>query len=1324
MNDPCAVVLLRRGHHPEDMKKFAISILLLVTFALSTASAAISWRWAWTPSDITASNRIAAAMDQAVAVFNTYSDYTYTIPVAHNAGVPTAQASYHGNIEFGGSIGYRVAMHEMCHWFGTGTHGAWGNQRQNGQWAGIHAHNAVQAYDGPNAAIGCDGQHYWPYGWNYDNEGVNPERLIGILGGFLRDMGIDEDRTIGFAPGTYSLRNRQTTKLLDSGKSLSAGEQVRQSTVAGTVEQRWILSLIPGTTYFTLRSVANGKLLDSLGNAAIGAPVCLASESLAPSQQWQVLKTDSGFYQIVNRETGRALSAGNFSTDGTGLISAATGSGFEQQWKFVHTTPPTIPAGLISQFRPATASSSSSGQLPANATDGDATLTRWTASGGSYPQWWRIDLGSVHTITNIVTYWYPGWTFKYRIEVSTNDVNYTVAVDATGNTVVGTTTNALSTSARYVRITSTGISPSGGWASFYDCQIFGTPQIPATPGSLQASAVGSRQIRLSWPDVLGAAGFIVKRSLTSGGPFTIVTNGVKGIEWVDANLEPSTTYFYVVSAVNSAGQSADSIEASATTLETELPSTPTDLTALPGHNNVVLTWAASPEATLYNVKRSSEEGGPYSVIGTVPGTAFTDNTAVNGSTYFYVVSATNSVGESADSAQVTASPFAVFAHWKFDEVGGVTALDSAGSRHGTLMAGASRGPGRWNNALLLNGTSTSYATLPSGVVNSLSGNFTIATWVYVNAHSTWARLFDFGTGTTAYMFLSPVSGGNTLRYAITTSGGSGEQQINAPMLLSPGTWQHVAVVLSGTTGTLYLNGVPIGTNSSMTLRPSNLGVTTLNYIGRSQYSDPYFNGRVDDFRIYNRALTGAELSALANPEGAPDAPTMLNAVAGHNQVALNWTLSPGAVSYTVKRSLSETGPFQNLGPVVGSSFTDTGVLNGFTYYYAVAAVNGAGEGVNSTSVAATPSDLHAHWKFNETSGTAAADSAGSNNGTLTGGASWIGGRINNAVLLNGSSGYVSLPAGIVSSLNDFSITTWVFVNANSTWARVFDFGTGTGTYMFLTPQSVAGTIRYAITTGGSEQQVNGTAALTPGQWNHVAITLNGTTGILYVNGVAIGTNTSMTLKPSGLGNTTLNYIGKSQFSDPYLNGRVDDFRIYRRALTASEISTLFTAGGNVPLAPAGLTAIPGDGQVQLNWNGAAGATVYRLKRSTSSSGPFGVIASTASTASIDSMVTNGVRFFYVVSAANIVGESGNSAAVEATPSSLSPVDLAMSVSGGVLNFSWPADHIGWRLQVQINSLAEGLSTNWVDVPDSHWTNILSVPMNPENDGVFYRLIFP
>lgn len=66
-------------------------------------------------------------------------------------------------------------------------------------------------------------------------------------------------------------------------------------------------------------------------------------------------------------------------------------------------------------------------------------------------------------------------------------------------------------------------------------------------------------------------------------------------------------------------------------------------------------------------------------------------------------------------------------------------------------------------------------------------------------------------------------------------------------------------------------------------------------------------------------------------------------------------------------------------------------------------------------------------------------------------------------------------------------------------------------------------------------------------------------------------------------------------------------------------------------------------------------------------------------------------------------------------------NITVSVSGGNLLLSWPADHTGWTLQVQTNSLSGGLGTNWVDVPGSTLTNAVSIPISTANGAVFYRL---
>src|SRR6185503_1007682 len=166
-----------------------------------------------------------------------------------------------------------------------------------------------------------------------------------------------------------------------------------------------------------------------------------------------------------------------------------------------------------------------------------------------------------------------------------------------------------------------------------------------------------------------------------------------------------------------------------------------------------------------------------------------------------------------------------------------------------------------------------HVSMPAGVINGLS-NFTIASWVRLDTSAAWRRLFDFGTGTTANMFLAPQSGSNTVRFAITTGGGGAEQQINGTSALPTGVWTHVAVTKNGNTGTLYVNGAQVGQNTGLTLSPSSLGNTTQNWIGRSQYAgDPFLDGQVDDFRIYNRALSASEVQALSGGGGPTSTPT-------------------------------------------------------------------------------------------------------------------------------------------------------------------------------------------------------------------------------------------------------------------------------------------------------------------------------------------------------------------------------------------------------------------------------------------------------------------
>lgn len=185
-----------------------------------------------------------------------------------------------------------------------------------------------------------------------------------------------------------------------------------------------------------------------------------------------------------------------------------------------------------------------------------------------------------------------------------------------------------------------------------------------------------------------------------------------------------------------------------------------------------------------------------------------------------------------------------------------------GSATNTCTADGPRQPGKLGSALSFC-DSGSYVRLPTGVVSSLTGAYTVSAWVNPASNAAWQRLFDIGNGASASMFLT-LNDGTDLRYAITTGGAGGEQRIDGTGTLPLDQWSLVTVTFSGTTGTLYINGKVAGTNTNMTDEPSAFGASTANYIGKSQYgSDPALDATVDDFNIYNRALSPAEVADLA-----------------------------------------------------------------------------------------------------------------------------------------------------------------------------------------------------------------------------------------------------------------------------------------------------------------------------------------------------------------------------------------------------------------------------------------------------------------------------
>ncbi|MBN2163116.1 MAG: autotransporter-associated beta strand repeat-containing protein [Pontiellaceae bacterium] len=156
------------------------------------------------------------------------------------------------------------------------------------------------------------------------------------------------------------------------------------------------------------------------------------------------------------------------------------------------------------------------------------------------------------------------------------------------------------------------------------------------------------------------------------------------------------------------------------------------------------------------------------------------------------------------------------------------------------------------------GDSCRYLQLPGDIVDSSS--FTFAAWINWDGGSDNQRIFDFGNyDLSQYMVLTPSTGGK-LGFGLRNGGST--SWVTASSALPSGSWQHVAVTMSGTTAKLYLNGVQ---QASGTISVSALSGTGYNYLGKSQWStDPLFSGRLDEVQIANYAMTQADIASMMN----------------------------------------------------------------------------------------------------------------------------------------------------------------------------------------------------------------------------------------------------------------------------------------------------------------------------------------------------------------------------------------------------------------------------------------------------------------------------
>ncbi len=598
-----------------------------------------------------------------------------------------------------------------------------------------------------------------------------------------------------------------------------------------------------------------------------------------------------------------------------------------------------------------------------------------------------------------------------------------------------------------------------------------------------------------------------------------------------------------------------------------------------------------------------------------------------------VIGATNPITVYTDSNMTVVANFgdALVARWAMDEGSGTTLIDaSTYGNNGTIKGAPAWTPGVHDKALLLNGLSQ-YAVVPSSPSLNLTGRCTFAAWIRPYNHGTY-RIVAKVTGSAGYEFFL----GSVSPYPVSVRfNGTSRLDSRTTYPTDGNTWMHVAATADGTTLKMYVNGV---LDTSLTSAALPATCTDSIGIGANSNGTNFYAGALDEVRMYNRALTLSEIQALAShtitatsatggsisPAGAvsvlhkadqtftltPDPGySVLNVtVDGVSQGAISsYTFASVIIDHTISAMFVTTsshtitataGANGSISPSGAVSVPDGGsqtftIAPASGYHIADVLVDGGTVGPVTTytfnnvttdhtigaSFAITPL-LAGYWAMDEGSGTTLIDaSTYGNNGTIFGSPSWVTGIKGQALNFAGSQ-YAAVrdtPSLRISSA--ITLAAWI-APAQVATQRIVAKAWMNNTNGYELSLASTGKVFFRLNqnngTGGYRIDSNTPYPSTGTTWVHAAATYDGDSLRLYINGakeaagkmgVPIGTNMDSL------------YIGRQKDGQYYYLGRMDEVRMYNRALTLSEIQALAShtitanAGPNGSISPSDAVSV-------------------------------------------------------------------------------------------------------------------------------------------------------
>jgi chitodextrinase len=497
---------------------------------------------------------------------------------------------------------------------------------------------------------------------------------------------------------------------------------------------------------------------------------------------------------------------------------------------------------------------------------------------------------------------------------------------------------------------------------------------PSTPSGLSASAVSASEIDLSWTastDNVGVTGYLIERcrSVNCTNFLQIATTGPE-TTFADTGLAPNTTYRYRIRATDAAGKkSGYSSIVGARTLAGDPPDAPTapgTLTAAGvSASQIDLSWGPATDnvgVTGYLIERCQGANcSSFAQVGSTTGTdtTYSDTGLAASTTYGYRVRATDGTAQgpygnvATATTQASTSTPPLAAAYSFDEGAGTTVGDASGNGNtGTLANATWSAAGKYGNALFFNGTNAR-VTIPDSASLRLTTAMTLEAWVNpAPGASQWRDVIYKGNDnyfleSSSFNAGQPGGGG--------TFGGQ-DVIVYGPAALPANTWTHVAMTYNGATIRFYVNGVEVASG------PKTGSIATSANpleIGGDGIWGQYFQGLIDEVRVYNVALTAqqiqADMNAPVTPPGPdtepPTAPGTLTATGvSASQINLSWgpaTDNVGVTGYLIERCQgANCSGFAQVASTTGAgtTYADTGLVESTTYRYRVRATDGTTPG--------------------------------------------------------------------------------------------------------------------------------------------------------------------------------------------------------------------------------------------------------------------------------------------------------------------------------------------------------------------------------------------